>query len=332
MKYGAYTACLQDRPLAEALKVLKSCGLDGAEINVGGFIPSPHAPVDAILASKTAAEDYLGIFEQEGVELRGLNTSGNPISPLPNESLKHADDLRKAIRTASALGVKEIVAMSGTPGTDPSAKFPAWIVNPWNGVDLTALDYQWTVAAPFWKEIDALAAEHGVDVCLELHPRNLVFSVPSYERLLEETDATNIKVNMDPSHLFWQQVEPIEAVKRLGDKVAHVHAKDTKIFPGVAYRGVLDTDFTHVPADSPNKTPVAYDYFVSQWPEDPAWRFVAFGLGHDTEYWARFLKEIEKVNPDMVVNIEHEDAEYGNVEGLEISAKNLLAAAAKLNG
>ena len=29
----------------------------------------------------------------------------------------------------------------------------------------------------------------------------------------------------------------------------------------------------------------------------------------------------------MNVNIEHEDATYGNVEGLEISAKNLLAAA-----
>jgi Sugar phosphate isomerases/epimerases len=327
LKFGAYTACLQDRPLGDALDILKSAGLTGAEINVGGFIPSPHAPVDAIVGSKAAAEDYLGIFEEHGVELTGLNTSGNPTSPLPNEGILHAQDLKRAIRAAGALGVSEVVAMSGTPGTDATAKYPTWVVNPWNGIDMEILDYQWSVMVPFWSEIDALARDNNVDVCLELHPRNLVFSVPSFERLINETGATNIKVNMDPSHLFWQQAEPIEAIKRLGSYVGHVHAKDTKIFPGVAYRGVLDTDFGHVPADAPNKTPVAADYWCTSWPNDPAWRFVAFGLGHDTDYWTRFLNAISEVNPDMVVNIEHEDAEYGNVEGLEISAKNLLAAA-----
>ena len=52
LTYGAYTACLHDRPLADALAVLKDAGLSGAEVNAGGFIPSPHCPVDALLASK----------------------------------------------------------------------------------------------------------------------------------------------------------------------------------------------------------------------------------------------------------------------------------------
>ena len=220
--------------------------------------------------------------------------------------------------------------MSGTPGTDPSAKYPTWVVNPWNGIDMEILDYQWSVVVPFFKEIDALARDNDVQVCLELHPRNLVFNVPSFERLVEETGATNIKVNMDPSHLFWQQMDPIAATKRLGSLVGHVHAKDTKIFPGAAYRGVLDTDFGHVPAEAEDKVPVAYGYWCNAWPEDPAWRFVAFGLGHDTDYWAEFLAAIAEVDPEMNVNIEHEDAEYGNVEGLQISARNLLEAAAGL--
>ncbi|WOQ17202.1 sugar phosphate isomerase/epimerase [Raineyella sp. W15-4] len=328
ISYGAYTACLHDRSLGEALDVLKGAGLSGAEVNVGGFIPSPHCPAETILGSATARDDYLGIFAEHGIELTGLNANGNPISPLPNEGLLHAADLRRAIRTAGALGVKEVVTMSGTPGTDATAKYPTWVVNPWNGIDMEILDYQWTVAVPFFKEIDALARDNGVNVCLELHPRNLVFNVPSFERLIEETGATNIKVNMDPSHLFWQQAEPIEAVKRLGSLVAHVHAKDTKVFPGAAYRGVLDTDFGHVPAEAEGKVPVAESYWCTAWPQDPAWRFVAFGLGHDTAYWAEFLRTIQAANPDMVVNIEHEDADYGNVEGLQISAKNLLAAAA----
>lgn len=330
LKYGAYTACLHDRPLGDALDVLREAGLSGAEVNVGGFIPSPHCPADVLLASKAARDDYLGIFEEHGVELTGLNTSGNPLSPRPNEGMVHANDLRRAIRTAGALGVKEIVAMSGVPGTDRTGKYAAWIVNPWNGIDLEIINYQWTVAVPFWKEIDALARDNGVDVCLELHPRNLVFNVPAFERLIEETGATNVKVNMDPSHLFWQQAEPIEATKRLGSHVGHVHAKDTKLFPGAAYRGVLDADFGQVPAELKNRTPVGIDYYCSSWPEDPAWRFVAFGAGHDENYWAEFLKAISNVNPDMVVNIEHEDADYGNVDGLQISARNLLAAAARL--
>lgn len=164
----------------------------------------------------SAREDYLGVFETHGVALTGLNTSGNPTSPLPNEGLKHAEDLFKTIDLAS---------------------------------------------------------------------------------------------------------------KRLAGLIGHVHAKDTKIFPGAAYRGVLDTDFVPVPAEAENKTPVAVGYWCRSWPQDPAWRFVAFGLGHDTEYWAEFLRVISAADPDMNINIEHEDAAYGNVEGLEISAKNLLAAA-----
>ena len=216
LTYGAYTACLQDRSLPEALDVLKDAGLTGAEVNVGGFIPSPHCPVDALLASPTARDEYLGLFQDRGMRLSGLNTSGNPTSPLPNEGLKHAEDIRAAIRLAGLLGVKEIVTMSGTPGTDSSAKYPTWVVNPWNGIDMEILDYQWSVVIPFFKEIDALARDNDVQVCLELHPRNLVFNVPSFERLVEETGATNIKVNMDPSHLFWQQMDPIAATRRLG--------------------------------------------------------------------------------------------------------------------
>lgn len=81
MNLGAYTACLHNFTLSEALDHLKSFGLTGAEVNVGGFIPSPHCPVDLLIGSKTAREDYLGIFEEKGMRLAGLNTSGNVADP-----------------------------------------------------------------------------------------------------------------------------------------------------------------------------------------------------------------------------------------------------------
>src|SRR3712207_9133235 len=52
LKLGAYTACLHDRPLAEALDVLQANGLTSVEVNTGGVIPSPHCPVALLLASE----------------------------------------------------------------------------------------------------------------------------------------------------------------------------------------------------------------------------------------------------------------------------------------
>ena len=244
--FGAHTACLHDRTLEEALVVLRGNGLAGAEVNVGGFIPSPHCPVDLLLASGRARRDYLATFVDHGMKLTGMNAAGNPLSPLPGVGPKHGEDLRNAIRLAGLLDV---------------------------------LDYQWSILVPFWKDIDALARANGV---------------------------------------------------RLGGKVFHVHAKDTKVFPGAGLRGVLDTSFTRVPDTAESKTPTGIGFYCNDWPTDPAWRFVALGLGHDVDYWTRFLRALVVVDPDMFINVEHEDASLGQLEGLALSAQNLLTAAAHL--
>ena len=55
MKLGVYTAILHDRPLREALEVIGSLGLTGAEINAGGFLPAPHLPVDELVVGHRLA-------------------------------------------------------------------------------------------------------------------------------------------------------------------------------------------------------------------------------------------------------------------------------------
>lgn len=61
-----------------------------------------------------------------------------------------------------------------------------------------------------------------------------------------------------------------------------------------------------------------------------AWDFVAIGKGHDVAYWTEFLRALHDVDPDMLVNIEHEDVELGRIEGLEVAAKVLKEADAAL--
>ncbi len=327
MKLGAYTACLHDRPLTEALDVLASNGLTSVEVNTGGFIPSPHCHVDLLLSSEQARRDYLGVFASRGMELTGLNCNGNPLNPLPGVGPKHADDLRRTIELAGLLGVPNVVTMSGTPGSDPGARYPSWVVNPWDGVYMDVLDYQWGVAAEFWAGIDALARANDVRVAIEMHPHNLVFSPVTLKKLVDLTGARNVGAEMDPSHLMWQGMDVVTCIRYLGPLVFHAAAKDAMITPGVDIRGVLDTSFERVPADARDKVPTGYGFWCNAWPANPAWRFVAVGIGHDVAYWAEFLTALADIDAGIAVNIEHEDADYSRVDGLALAAGNLKAAA-----
>lgn len=327
MKLGIYTAILHDRSLPEALETIRSLGLQGAEINAGGFLPTPHLPVDDLLSGKLPRDEYLGIFAETGVELTGLNVNGNPLHPDPEVGDADARDLRRAIEVAGKLGVPRVVAMSGLPAADPGGTVPAWNVNPWDSAYLDSLDYQWgEVAVPFWREIDLRARDHGVKVCIEMHPQNLVFNPVTLERLVERTGAQNVGAEMDPSHLFWQSIDPIAAIDYLGDLVFHAAAKDTRINENCTIHGVLDDRFTRTPADQ-NPVSLGGRYTLNQWPVDSSWDFVAVGRGHDREFWIRFLAALHRINPEMAVNIEHEDRELGQLEGLRVAAENLKAAA-----
>ena len=331
MKLGAYTACLHDRSLDETLKILGELGLTSAEINTGGFIGAPHIPIDDILGSAGAAEDYLGRFAQAGITLTGLNVNGNPLNPDPLVGPQHAADLHRTIEVAAKLGVKRVVTMSGLPGGHAGATAANWVVNPWDSQYLDILDYQWNdVAIPFWKDIQTRAAAADVKVAIEMHPHNIVFNPPTLQRLVEQTNATHIGAEMDPSHLFWQGIDPVAAVKHLGELVLHAAAKDTRInADNVKLYGVLDDRFTRTPADR-NPLNLGGDNTLNQWPQSPSWQFVAVGRGHGVEdFWVPFLQALHDVDPDMAVNIEHEDAELDQVEGLRQAAENLIVAGAK---
>jgi sugar phosphate isomerase/epimerase len=332
MKLGVYTAVLHDKPLEEALAVIRDLGLVSAEINSGGFLPAVHLPIEAIRSSQDARDEYLGKFAAAGVELTALNCNGNPLHPDPEVRAKHGRDVLDAIELGALLGVERVVTMSGLPGTDPAATLPAWSVLAWESSTLLAMDYQWNdVAIPYWKDVQARAAAADVKVALEMHPHNLVYNPATMERLATEIGATHVGAEMDPSHLFWQGIDPVLAVRSLGDLIYNAAAKDTRINEAAKINGVLDNRHRLVddPAD-PRYLNLGGKYTLSAWPENPSWDFVAVGRGHDIEYWAEFLRALGEIDPDMPVNIEHEDQELDQLAGLRVAAETLLAAQAKV--
>ena len=330
MKLGAYTACLHDLPLSEALTTLADMGLDSAEVNSGGFLPTPHLPVAELLASGEARSEYLGEYAAAGVELTALNCNGNPLDPDP-EGAKQANDLYASIELAALLGVSRVVTMSGAPGSEPGSTRPAWNVLPWHSAFLETRDYQWSdVAIPFWKKVQTAAADADVKVCIEMHPGNIVYNPRTLERLVTETGATHVGAEMDPSHLFWQGIDPTEAVRSLGSLVYNAAAKDTRINAMSRVNGNLDDAFSWVPFGQPGALGLGGRYTLAGWPKDPSWDFVAVGRGHDVDWWTGFLAALAEIDPDMAVNIEHEDQELDNLTGLRSAANTLLAAASRV--
>jgi len=328
MKLGAYTACLHDRPIGDALKVLKDLGLNSAEINSGGFLPPVHLPVEDIKSSSGAREEYLGMFDEAGVQLTALNCNGNPLHPDPE--VLHGEQLKESIEVAGLLGVKRLVTMSGTPGTGPESRLPAWTVIPWDSAYMDAHEYQWETAVPVWRDIDARARDNDVQVAVEMHPHNIVYNPATMLRLVEEIDSTNVGAEMDPSHLMWQGCDIIAAMEHLGDVIRCTAAKDVRINKASRINGVLDDRFTRMPPGTEGHLSLGGRYYLCKWPENSSWDFVAVGIGHGVDFWADFIRTVQNINPEIPINIEHEDQSMTTMEGLHFAADALLGAAAKV--
>jgi sugar phosphate isomerase/epimerase len=244
---------------------------------------------------------------------------------------KHGQDVRDAIELAALLGVERVVTMSGLPEAHAGGTAPSWTVLPWVSVYLDARDYQWNeVAIPYWKDIQARAADADVKVCIEMHPHNVVYNPATMVRLAEEINASHVGAEMDPSHLFWQGIDPVAALDSLGGLVYNAAAKDTRINEAARINGVLDDRFGRVLPTDPGALGLGGTDTLSRWPDNASWDFVAVGRGHDVAFWTEFLAAIERIDPDMAVNIEHEDQELDQLEGLSYAAKTLLDASAAL--
>lgn len=135
-------------------------------------------------------------------------------------------------------------------------------------------------------------------VALEIHPGFCVYNVPTMLRLREAVGDA-VGANLDPSHLFWQGVDPVAAVHALRGCIYHFHAKDTYIDPyNTAVNGVLHTSGFADTAARP-------------------WLFRTVGYGHGAQTWRAIFSALQQAGYDGVISIEHEDALMSQKEGLE---------------
>lgn len=298
MRIGVFSVIFQDLPFEQALDKILSYGATAVEIGTGGLPGAHHCPIDDLLASAEKRKAYLKAIESRGMIISAFSAHWDPIGPDKQIARESDELLRKSIRLAELLGVPVVNAMSGLPSGSPTDTMPNWVTCPWPPHFLEILDYQWNqVGIPYWKSVAAFASEHNVKIGIEIHPGMLLYNVETFLRMRAAAGPT-LGCNFDPSHLFWNGVDPVAAIRKLGDAIVHVHGKDCYVDPyNVSVNGCNDhKNYT----DIPNRS----------------WTFRTIGYGHDLKVWKDIVSALRMIGYDHVISLEHEDGMMSFDEGV----------------
>jgi sugar phosphate isomerase/epimerase len=301
MKVGVFTPLLSQLPLSAVLDKLKKLNISTVELGTGNYPGDAHCKL-TLLDDSNALAEFNKVLADHGASISALSCHGNALHPDPARAKRDAEVSRKTVLLAAKLGIPTVVDFSGCPGDSPTAKQPNWVTCPWPPDYLEVLDWQWNeVVTPYWREHGKFAADHGVRIAIEMHPGFVVYSPETMLRL-RSIAGPSVGANLDPSHLFWQNIDPIAAVRVLGDAIFYVHAKDTQLYASNLPRsGVLDTKpYT----DERNR----------------GWIFRTCGFGHGAEWWKEFVSTLRMYGYDNVLSIEHEDSLLSAEEGLTKAA------------
>ena len=300
MQLSVMSPVLSQMTLDEALGYLHSLGVDALELGAGGYPGKAHMDAEDYLAHPEKIEELKALLAKHEMKISAIACHGNPVHPNKAEAERYHREFVAAMKVAVALGVDTIVGFSGCPGDCENSENPNWVTCAWPPEYLDILDYQWNkVLIPYWKETAKLAEEIGIKkIAFEMHPGFCVYN-PATLLKLREAVGDIIGANVDPSHLFWQGIDPCEAIKVLKGAIYHFHAKDTKIDDAnTSKNGVLDTG--------------NYGDVLGR-----CWIFRTVGYGHDKQVWNNIISTLKAVGYDGAISIEHEDALMSPKEGLE---------------
>lgn len=299
MKIGLNSNSFRDRTWEETLDILREYSIEAVEPGVGGFSGKKHCNPAELLKDKDDLKKFKKAAESRNIEISALAVHGNPLHPQKSFAEDHIADLEAAIELAGKIGVKVLTCFAGCPGAAEDAKYPNWITCPWPEYFGDGIKWQWEKRViPFWREMVKKAKKAKLSFGFEMHPGDVIYNTETLLLLRNKVGAEEIGCNFDPSHLFWQGMDPIICIMNLKEAIVHVHIKDCKIFDHiVSFRGVNDWK--------------NYNEISKR-----AWTFRTMGYGHDIYFWKDFVSALRMIGYDGVLSIEHEDQLMSRNDGL----------------
>ena len=226
MQLGFVTAILPDLPFEEVVSFAASAGYKCIEVMcwpVGKaerrYAGVTHIDVGSLDQAKVA--QIQETCANAGVRISGLGYYPNPLVADRNEGQAYIDHIKKVIDASALLGVN---VMNTFVGRDP----------------VLSVDENWPRFMEVWPGIIQHAADKGVKIGIENCPmsftrdewpggKNLATTPAIWRRMFEAIPNENFGLNFDPSHLVWQQMDYLAAIREFAPRFHHVHAKDARV-------------------------------------------------------------------------------------------------------
>ena len=252
-----FTGQWADLPLEELAPLAKEMGYDGLELACWG----DHFEVDKALKDDGYVERQREILEGNGLEcfaignhLVGQAVCDFPIDERHRATLpphvwgdgdpegvrqRAAEEMKDTARAASRLGRNVVTGFTGSSIWHKLYFFPP--------TSQEEVDEGFQDFAERWNPILDVFDEEGVRFAFEVHPTEISYDIHSAQRALDAIGHREaFGFNFDPSHLYWQFVDPAKFIYRFPERIYHAHMKD-------ALR-TLDGEPASFPRTSPSAT------------------------------------------------------------------------------
>lgn len=231
-----FTGQWADLSCEDLARKCQEFGFEGMELACWG----DHFEVDRALAEDDYCAKKRETLERYGQQVHSISAHLVGQAVLDKIDERHQAILPPAIwGDGDPAGVNQR-AIEGMKQTARAAqKMDVDVVNGFTGSSIWHLLYSFPAVSPAmiddgfkllaerWNPILDVFAECGVKFALEVHPTEIAFDLYTAERAIEALDGREeFGFNFDPSHLIWQGVDPVEFIRRFGDRIYHCHMKD----------------------------------------------------------------------------------------------------------
>jgi sugar phosphate isomerase/epimerase len=309
MKIGIVTLLYSEKPLEDVAQYISGLGYQMVEL--AAWKGSPHFDLDACLTDHSYGVKLKEMLARYGLEISGLSnhvaghlvlSAADPTTDAwastsdPAEKVRYGmQEMKKSAQAAAELGVPVVNGFVGSPVWD------SWYI--WPPEHEALYERGWDVFAQRWGNILDTFQEYGIKFALEVHPRQIAYNIETAQRAIDVLGGRKeFGFNFDPSHLVWQMIDPVIFIKRFGDRIYHMHAKDSELQPDeVARSGVIPTGGWMRP--------------------DRGFRFRVPGWGDVN--WRRVITALATVGYDYVMSYEHEDPVMSREDGCEKAIEHL---------
>ena len=212
-----------------------------------------HVDVNALAGAEVAR--IRKVLAEKKIEISGLGYYPNPLDPDEKSAAFYREHIKAVISAAAALGVGVVNTFIGR---DPARN----------------MEENFKRFAAVWPDLVHFAESKGVKIGIENCPmsfsmdewpggKNLAISPAIWRRMFSQIPSSSFGLNLDPSHLLWQQIDYVKPVYEFKERLFHVHIKDAKIKSQINDVGILATPLEFHAPKLPGLGEVQWGPFIS---------------------------------------------------------------------